>query len=167
MCVCWSLSHVRLFVTPRSVACKPPLSLGFSSQEYWSGLPFPSPRDLPNPGIKLRSPAADKLWWMGINQKQQIFLQNRMWICKDQRGSLVSRLRSRTSVRTFGSNSSSFMGFPGGTSGKEPTCQCRRPKRHRFYPWVWKTPWRRAWQPTLVFLPGESHGQRSLVDNSP
>ena len=53
--------------------------------------------------------------------------------------------------------------FPGGTSGKEPACQCRRCKRRRFNPWVGKIPWRRAWQPTLVFLPGESHGQRSLV----
>ena len=47
-------------------------------------------------------------------------------------------------------------GFPGGASGKEPTCQCRRHKSCRFDPWVGKIPWRRAWQPTLVFLPGES-----------
>ena len=58
------------------------------------------------------------------------------------------------------------MGFPGGTSGKEPTCQCRRHKRHRFDPWVGKIPWRRAWQPTPVFLPGESHGQRRMVGYS-
>ena len=57
--------------------------------------------------------------------------------------------------------------FPGGISGKEPTCQCRRHKRHRFNPWVGKVPWRRKWQPTPVFLPGESHGQKSLVDYSP
>ena len=55
------------------------------------------------------------------------------------------------------------MGFPGGPSGKELTCQCRRCKRHRFSPWVRKIPWRRAQQPTPVFLPGESHGQGSLV----
>ena len=55
------------------------------------------------------------------------------------------------------------MGFPGGASGKELTCQCRRHKRHRFHPWVWKIPWRRAWQAPPVFLPGESHGQRRLV----
>ena len=55
------------------------------------------------------------------------------------------------------------MGFPGGTSGKEPTCQRRRCKRHGFDPWVGKISWRRAWPPTPVFLPGESHGQRSLV----
>ena len=51
----------------------------------------------------------------------------------------------------------------GGTSGKEPTCQCRRLKRNRFSPWVRKIPWRRAWQTTPVFLPGKSHGQRSLA----
>ena len=50
-----------------------------------------------------------------------------------------------------------------GTSGKEPTCQVKRHKRHRFDPWVGKIPWRRAWQPTPVFLPEKSHGQRSLV----
>ena len=58
-------------------------------------------------------------------------------------------------------------GFPGGADGKEHACQCRRHKRHRFDPWVGKIPWRRAWQPTPVFLPGESHGQRSLVGCSP
>ena len=40
-----------------AVACQAPLSLGFPRQEYWSGLPFPSPGDLPNPGIEPRSPA--------------------------------------------------------------------------------------------------------------
>jgi len=54
-------------------------------------------------------------------------------------------------------------GFPGGASGKEPACQCRRLKRLRFCPWVRKIPWKRAWHLTLVFLPGESHGQRRLV----
>ena len=52
-----SLSCVRLFATPWTVAHQAPLSMGFSRQEYWSGLPFPSPGDLPNPGIKPRSPA--------------------------------------------------------------------------------------------------------------
>ena len=59
------------------------------------------------------------------------------------------------------------LGFPGGTSGKDLTCQCRRHKRCRFDPWVGKIPWRRAWQPTPGFLPGESHGQRSLAGYSP
>ena len=46
------LRHVQLFVTPWTVTCQAPLSLEFPRQEYWSGLPFPSPRDLPNPGIE-------------------------------------------------------------------------------------------------------------------
>ena len=57
--------------------------------------------------------------------------------------------------------SASSGGFPGGTSGEERACQRRRCKRRGFDPWVGKIPWRGAWQPALVFLPGESHGQRS------
>ena len=49
------LSHVQLFVISWTVAHQASLSMGFSRQEYWSRLPFPSPRDLPNPGIKLKS----------------------------------------------------------------------------------------------------------------
>ena len=52
-----SLSRVRLFATPWTVARQAPLSMGFSRQEYWSGLPFPSPGGLPNPGIEPGSPA--------------------------------------------------------------------------------------------------------------
>ena len=52
-------------------------------------------------------------------------------------------------------------------SGKEICLQCRSYRKHRFNPWVRKIPWRRAWQPTPVFLPGESHGQGSLVGYSP
>ena len=52
-----SLSRVRLFATPWTVAYQAPPSMGFSRQEYWSGLPFPSPGDLPDPGIKPGSPA--------------------------------------------------------------------------------------------------------------
>ena len=55
------------------------------------------------------------------------------------------------------------MGFPGSASGKESACQCRR---LGFDPWVGKIPWRRKWQTTPVFLPGESHEQRRLVGYS-
>ena len=55
-------------------------------------------------------------------------------------------------------------GFPDGAGGKESTCWCRR---RGFDPWVRKIPWRRKWQPTPVFLPGESHGRRRLTGNSP
>ena len=56
-------SRVLLFVTPWTVACQAPLPIGFPNQEYWSGLPCPLPGDLPNQGIKPRSPAlqADSL----------------------------------------------------------------------------------------------------------
>ena len=52
-------------------------------------------------------------------------------------------------------------------SGEEPACRCARCKRRGFDPWVGKIPWRRAWHPTPVSLPGESHGQRSLAGHSP
>ena len=57
-----------------------------------------------------------------------------------------------------------YVGFQGGASGKEPACQRRR---RGFDPWVRKIPWRRAWKATPVFLPGESHGWRTLVGYSP
>ena len=52
-----SLSRVQLFATPWTIAHQAPPSIGFSRQEYWSGVPFPSPEDLPNPEIEPRSPA--------------------------------------------------------------------------------------------------------------
>ena len=58
-------------------------------------------------------------------------------------------------------------GLPGGANGKESACQCRRCKRHRFDSWVGKIPQRRKWQPTPIFLPENSHGQRSLAGFSP
>ena len=62
---------------------------------------------------------------------------------------------------------SSILGLPGGTSGKEPACQCSRCKRLGFDPWIGKIPQRRAWQTTPVFFPGESYGQKGLVGYSP
>ena len=57
--------------------------------------------------------------------------------------------------------------FPGGNSGKESTRKCRRHKRPGFDPRIGKISWRKAWQPTPVCLPRDSHGQRSLVGYSP
>ena len=57
-------------------------------------------------------------------------------------------------------------GFPGGTIVKNPLANSRC-KRSGFDPWIGKIPWRRKWQPTPGFLPGESHGQRSLAGYSP
>ena len=56
-----------------------------------------------------------------------------------------------------------YMGLPRWLYGKESTCQCRR---CRYHPWVGKIPWKRKWQRTSVFLPGESGGQRNLVGYS-
>ena len=58
-------------------------------------------------------------------------------------------------------------GIPDSASDKETACQFRKHKRYGFYPWVGMIPWRRKWQPTPVFLHGESHGQRSLVGYNP
>ena len=61
-----SLSHVRLFaMTPWTRAYQAPASMGFSRQEYWSELPFPSPGDIPDPGIEPQSPMfqADTILW--------------------------------------------------------------------------------------------------------
>ena len=55
------LSHVQIFVTPWTVDHQAPLSMEFSRQEYWSGLPFPTPGDLPNPGIEHESPVSPTL----------------------------------------------------------------------------------------------------------
>ena len=74
-------------------------------------------------------------------------------------------------VREFGIDTYTLLYFkwvtnkvPRWLSGKESACHCRR---HEFNPWVGKMPWSRKWQLTPVFLPGKSHGQRSLVDYSP
>ena len=64
-----SLHLVQLFVTPWAVAYQAPPSMGFSRQEYWCGLPFPSPGDLPYPGIEPGSPAlqADALTYLALS----------------------------------------------------------------------------------------------------
>ena len=54
-----------------------------------------------------------------------------------------------------------ILSFPGSTSSKGPACQCRRYKRHEFDPWVGKIPWRKAWPPTSVYFPGESHDREA------
>ena len=54
MCVC-TFSRIQLFLTPWTVPCQAPLTIEFTRQEYWSGLPFPSPGDLPDPGIETAS----------------------------------------------------------------------------------------------------------------
>ena len=74
----------------------------------------------------------------------------------------LSGLSNKARTSRYIHNVVNSVGFPGGANGKEPTCPCRRFKRCGFDSRVGKIPWRRAWQPTPVFLPGESNGQRSL-----
>ena len=77
LCMCM-LSRVQLFVTPSTVACQDPLSMGFSRQEYWSRLPFPPRGDLPNQGLKPRSPASPALAEgslpLALNGKSNIYI---------------------------------------------------------------------------------------------
>ena len=130
---CFSL--VWLSVTLWTVAHQAPLSMGFSRQEYWSGLPYPPPGDLPNPRIKLMALTLPALaggfftttaTWEAPNFWHLI---NICWL-DFNKFNWIEWLRW-------------------------------------FSPWVGKIPWRRAWQPIPVFLPEESHGQRSLVGYSP
>ena len=70
-------------------------------------------------------------------------------------------------LQIFFQNTMLDSGFPGGMSGKEPISQCRKRHEMQIRPWVRKIPYRRKWSPTPVFLPGKSHGQRSLAGYSP
>ena len=79
-------SHVWLFVTLWIIACQAPLCMGFSRQEYWSGLPFPSPGDLPDPGVKPVSPAL-AAWFFTTASPGKLSpydcIVSFMWICRN------------------------------------------------------------------------------------
>ena len=156
--------------------------MGFSRQEYWSGLPFLSPGDLPDPGIKSRSPAlqADSLLtelrskchcikslhWMLINWIFQSRWKN---VPSEKEKKKEKKCSLKVTHLTDSQNISCiyhYSGFPGGAIGKESAYRCRRHKRVGLIFGSGKIPWRRKWQPTPVFLPGESHGQRSLLGYS-
>ena len=74
LCAYSSLSRVQLFATPWTVACQAPPSMGFSRQEYWSGLPCPSPGGLPYPGIEPRSPTLQWTLYRLIHQGSSYIL---------------------------------------------------------------------------------------------
>ena len=98
----------------------------FSRQEYWSGLPFPSPGDLPNPEIEPRSPALQ-----------------------------IDSLPTEPQGKPHTTDTVYKNRVPGGSVVKNPP-QCRRHGGPEFDPWVGKIPSRRAWKPSPVFLLGES-----------
>ena len=167
------------------------LSMGFSRQEYWSGLPFPPLGDFPDSGIAQASPMSSELqedslllsrWeaplsWLLMPFKSFISLQIFSlfyWL-------LEGGIKFSRYVSFFLNNFINFcfmhfmhealllslyMGFPDGAMVKNPLCQCRRHKRHRFDSWVRKIPWSRKRQPAPVFLPGKSHGARRLAGYS-
>ena len=75
--------------------------------------------------------------------------------------------KNNITTHCYGGNVELLLNFPGGARDKELACQCRRCKRHGFNPWIRKIPWSSKWRPTPVFLPRESHGQRSLAGYGP
>ena len=101
-------------------------------------------------------------------QRHEIFVQEMKW-------KLLSLIQKKERSQAKRKKSDFEMeicilrerGILDGTIGKESACQCRRHKRCWFNPWAGKIPWRRVWQPIPVFLPGKSHGQRSLAVYSP
>ena len=89
------LSHVQLFATPWTVAHQAPPSMGFSRQEYWGGLPFPSPGDLPDPGIEPRSPVlqADVLTLLPFREDKSMHRMRRWSSEPSRRWPFIYRIR--------------------------------------------------------------------------
>ena len=127
--------HVGLFGTPWPVTCQAPLAMAFFRQEYWSGLTFPTSGDLLNPGIKPKS-------------------------VLDLEISLLTDLIPHLEPAAMFSFHPVSSGVPWWLTEQRICLQCRKP---RLNPWVRKTPWRKVWQSTPVFLPREFHGQRAIV----
>ena len=115
------------------------------------------------PGLEGRSPCSQ----VGTSYHQTLFLGLSVFSCEIGTPS-QQFLGAECDPHTQSSGSNNpVQGLPRCLSGKESTCQCRRCKRCVFHPWVGKIPWRRKWQPTPVFLPRKSHGERSLMGCSP
>ena len=159
-------SHVQLFVTPWTIACQAPLSMGFSGQEYWSGLSCPPPGDLPDPGMEPMSLCVSCIGrWVLYHECQ---LGSPVGARPVQKNPL-KRIQMSNSERSFNLNDCSrdgkmYMDFIYVSHTVKNLLQCRR---HRFNPWAEKMLWRIERLPTPVFLPGEFKGQRNLVGHSP
>ena len=143
----------------------------FSRQEYWSGLPCPLPGNLWDSGIQPESPASPVLQVDSLPTEPPGKLRFLVTGFNLLTKAIVIYVPKRymsiifidCNVFAWYEDNTGLGASQVGTSCKESTCQCRRHKRHRLQPWVGKIPWRRAWQPTPVFLPLEFHGQRSLA----
>ena len=165
-------------MTPRAVTQQIPLSTGFPRQEYCSGLPFPSPGDLPSPGIKPVTPvSAGRFLTSEPPRKPNYnFSYNLItsfsvpspyggssaWPCYIKH---LLEMLEKPKCRQWCNCSHLFqlllhLESCGGSDCKASACSV-------FDPWVGKIPWRRKWQPTPGLLPGKFHGLRSPVGYSP
>ena len=147
------LSHVQLFATPWTIAYQAPPSMGFSRQGYWSGLPFPSPGDLPNPGIKPRSPAlqADAL----TSEPP-----GRTWDLKYDVSECI--YKTEADSQNYGSLRRD-LSFPGSSDGKASACNAGD---LGLIPGLRRSPGEGNGIPPQYSCLENSHGQRSLVDYS-
>ena len=139
--------HVQLFVTSWTV-CSPPGSFirGILRARILGWISMPTTRG--SSQLRDRTPVSRSLCIAGrffTTEPPEAPKKVEGW----GREATVVQFYSYSIVRYM------EMGFPGFTSGKEPACQCRRIKRRGFDLWVWKIPWKRAWQPLSIFLPGE------------
>ena len=183
------VSRVGLFATPWTLARQAPLSMKFSRPEYWNvAYLFSRGSSWPRNRTRVSCMAGGCFtgWatWETHKFKNKIrkFLPKTIWIFLLEwfwieyemnlgwRGAVAGAV-GRVEIDIF-------TGFPRWRSVKEPACQCRGPGCRVgwgwgcgwgavFHPWIRKFPWRRKWQPTLVFLPGKSHEQKRLAGYSP
>ena len=104
---------------------------------------------------------------LNVKQELKMIGFELYWVGQEVHSRFSMRCYKKTKWPFWPTQCFQNMGFPGGASGKESACQYRKRRTLKFNPWVRKIPWRRKWQPTPVFLPGESHGQGSLAGDGP
>ena len=177
-----SLSLVRLLETPWTAAHQAPPSMGFSRQEYWSGVPLPSrvtpnrptnsysairptgsmqhPLSIPR-SADLKSICCLNCSLSGNSTVTASDAQDKHIFGKPDGFKRELGLHIRPDRDSQALLSGIITGFSGCARGKELPGQRMRRKRCRFDSWVGKMPWRRRWQPTPVFLPGKSHGREA------
>ena len=144
------LSRVRLFTTPWTVAFQAPLSMEFSRQEYWSGLPFPPPGDLPYPGVKLGLLHCRQILYHLSHQGSIYYTFSQIIKFKRLSSAIISLPITPSSYKMTILSIVSFShinalanvnkGFLRWHSGKESVCQYRRPRRLKFDPWIGRSP---------------------------
>ena len=175
-----SLQSCPLFVTPWTVASQAPLSMGFPRQEYWSGLPFPPPGDLLDPGIKptpLMSPAlaggffTTSATWEAHTKRaslERTHLTPVISLYARTESNIVFKSTSRSSTEKAMATQSSALAWK--IPWTEEPGRLQSMGSHRIgHKWVTSLSlftfmhWRRKWQPTPVFLPGEFQGRQGLA----